>query len=136
MSVALLLLRPDFFITFRCLAPQRFVGFHCAAELLAVHVDLRLAVFEILLGFGTVMVLMESVRREVELANQNLMEARDKLELLVQMDPLTEALNRHAFHSLLRKPERWRGGEDFGQRCGDRYRQPQTDQRHVWSHSR
>ena len=61
--------------------------------------------FEILLGFGTVMVLMESVRREVELANQSLMEARDKLELLAQMDPLTEALNRHAFHSLLRKPE-------------------------------
>ena len=55
--------------------------------------------FEILLGFGTVMVLMESVRREVELANK-------KLELLVQMDPLTEALNRHAFHSLLRSPER------------------------------
>ena len=55
--------------------------------------------FETLLGFGTVMVLMESVRREVEMANK-------KLELLVQMDPLTEALNRHAFHSLLRSPER------------------------------
>ena len=55
--------------------------------------------FEILLGFGTVMVLMESVRREVEMANK-------KLELLVQMDPLTEALNRHAFHSLLRSPEK------------------------------
>lgn len=55
--------------------------------------------FEMLLGFGTVMVLMESVRREVETVNQ-------KLELLVQMDPLTEALNRHAFHSLLRSPER------------------------------
>ena len=54
--------------------------------------------FEILLGFGSVMVLMESVRREVEMANK-------KLELLVQMDPLTEALNRHAFHSLLRSPE-------------------------------
>jgi len=62
--------------------------------------------FEILLGFGTVMVLMESVRRELELANRSLLEARDKLELLVQMDPLTEALNRHAFHSLLRRPER------------------------------
>jgi diguanylate cyclase len=61
--------------------------------------------FEILLGFGTVMVLMEGVRREVELANQKLTEARDQLELLVQMDPLTEALNRHAFHSLLRRPE-------------------------------
>jgi diguanylate cyclase (GGDEF)-like protein len=62
--------------------------------------------FETLLGFGTVMVLMESVRRELELANRSLLEARDKLELLVQMDPLTEALNRHAFHSLLRRPEK------------------------------
>jgi len=61
--------------------------------------------FELLLGFGTVMVLMESVRREVELANRKLTNARDQLELLVQMDPLTEALNRHAFHSLLRRPE-------------------------------
>ena len=65
--------------------------------------------FEILLGFGTVMVLMEGVRKEVELANKKLLEARDQLELLVQMDPLTEALNRHAFHSLLRRPE---GGKD------------------------
>lgn len=62
--------------------------------------------FEILLGFGTVMVLMESVRREVECTNQELVDARDQLELLVQMDPLTEALNRHAFHSLLRHPEK------------------------------
>jgi len=62
-------------------------------------------VFEILLGFGTVMVLMESVRHEVEMANRKLMQVRDQLELLVQMDPLTEALNRHAFHSLLRRPE-------------------------------
>jgi diguanylate cyclase (GGDEF)-like protein len=61
--------------------------------------------FEILLGFGTVMVLMETVRREVEMANKKLLQAHDKLELLVQMDPLTEALNRHAFHSLLRSPE-------------------------------
>jgi diguanylate cyclase (GGDEF)-like protein len=62
--------------------------------------------FEMLLGFGTVMLLMESVRSEVELANRKLLEARDQLELLVQMDPLTEALNRHAFHSLLRRPEK------------------------------
>src|SRR5258705_12396420 len=52
------------------------------------------------------MVLMEGVRREVELANSKLVEARDRLELLAQMDPLTEALNRHAFHSLLSCPER------------------------------
>jgi diguanylate cyclase (GGDEF)-like protein len=70
--------------------------------------------FEILLGFGTVMVLMESVRREVELANRKLTEARDRLELLVQMDPLTEALNRHAFHSLLRKPEKGQESKTSG----------------------
>ncbi len=65
--------------------------------------------FEVLLGFGTVMVLMERVRREVEMANKKLLQARDQLELLAQMDPLTEALNRHAFHSLLRTPE---GGQE------------------------
>lgn len=70
--------------------------------------------FEILLGFGTVMVLMESVRREVELVNRKLLEARDQLELLVQMDPLTEALNRHAFHSLLRRPEKGEGSKTSG----------------------
>ena len=87
--------------------------------------------FEILLGFGTVMVLMESVRREVEMANRKLLEARDQLELLVQMDPLTEALNRHAFHSLLRRPESGTGHGDFRQRRSARHRQPETDQRHV-----
>ena len=60
---------------------------------------------EILLGFGTVMVLMEGVRYEMEAANQKLLRAHDKLELLAQMDPLTEALNRHAFHSLLSRSE-------------------------------
>jgi len=62
-------------------------------------------ILEVLLGFGTMMILMEGVRREVELANGKLTEARDKLELLAKIDPLTEALNRHAFHSLLRHPE-------------------------------
>jgi len=70
--------------------------------------------FEILLGFGTVMVLMDSVRSEVELANRKLLEARDQLELLVQMDPLTEALNRHAFHSLLRRPEKGEESQTSG----------------------
>ncbi len=62
-------------------------------------------ILEILLGFGAVMVLMEGVRGEMEAANQKLMKAHDKLELMAQMDPLTEALNRHAFHSLLSRSE-------------------------------
>jgi diguanylate cyclase (GGDEF)-like protein len=62
-------------------------------------------ILEILLGFGTMMVLLEGVRHEVEEVNQKLVQARDKLELMAQMDPLTEALNRHAFHSLLSRNE-------------------------------
>jgi len=62
-------------------------------------------VLEILLGFGTIIVLLEGVRREVEAVNKQLTTARDKLELMASMDPLTEALNRHAFHSLLSRNE-------------------------------
>lgn len=62
-------------------------------------------ILEIVLGFGTMMVLLEGVRREVEAANRKLMTARDRLELMASMDPLTEALNRHAFHSLLTRDE-------------------------------
>src|SRR4030081_2913892 len=58
-------------------------------------------ILEILLGFGTIMVLLEDVRTEVEATNRQLTSARDKLELMARMDPLTEALNRHALHSLL-----------------------------------
>jgi len=69
---------------------------------------------EILLGFGTVMVLMEGVRRDMEAANQKLMQAHDKLELIAKIDPLTEALNRHAFHSLLSRSETGLEGESSG----------------------
>lgn len=62
-------------------------------------------ILEILLGFGTVMVLMEVVRREIEATNKQLTDAHETLQLLARMDPLTEALNRHAFHSLLSRNE-------------------------------
>jgi diguanylate cyclase (GGDEF)-like protein len=60
---------------------------------------------EILLGFGMMMVLLEGVRREVEATNRQLTHTRDKLQLLASMDPLTEALNRHAFHTLLNRDQ-------------------------------
>lgn len=62
-------------------------------------------IIEILLGFGTIMVLLEGVRREVEATNEKLTEAHGQLEMTARMDPLTEALNRHAFHSLLSRSE-------------------------------
>ncbi len=71
-------------------------------------------ILEILLGFGTVMVLMEGVRREVEATNRALMVARDRLELMARVDPLTQAFNRHAFHSLLDREEAGAGPDAAG----------------------
>lgn len=71
-------------------------------------------ILEIILGFGTMMLLMEAIHREAEKANRELIEVRDKLELLARMDPLTEALNRHAFHSLLSRSERGDHADTFG----------------------
>jgi diguanylate cyclase (GGDEF)-like protein len=71
-------------------------------------------ILEILLGFGTIMVLLEGVRSEVEATNRELTAARDKLELMARMDPLTEALNRHAFHSLLKHDAATLGAEVDG----------------------
>lgn len=105
MSIALFLLTLDFAHYLPVFAARREMwGNSIYVEYLQFTsiVDL---ILEILLGFGMMMVLMERIRREVELANANLTSARDKLQLLVQMDPLTEALNRHAFHSLLSRPE-------------------------------
>lgn len=69
----------------------------------SVHAAVLAGLF--LVCFFTLMVGMVRVRRELETVNKKLLQSRDKFELLVQMDPLTEALNRHAFHSLLRSPE-------------------------------
>ena len=105
MSVALLLMTLDFLHYVPAFGARKgLLGIIVPATYFR-YTSLFDLLFELLLGFGTVMVLMESVRREVEQTNRKLTDARDQLELLVQMDPLTEALNRHAFHSLLRRPE-------------------------------
>ena len=72
------------------------------------HVSLKPAILYSVYFLGQYifgLVFVTGCRREVEQANQELLRARDQLELLAKMDPLTEALNRHAFHSLLRNPE-------------------------------
>ncbi len=105
MSTALLLLGISFLVYVPAFGARKGLWGFTVPESFLHYTSVFDLLFEILLGFGTVMVLMESVRSEVEMANRKLTQARDQLELLVQMDPLTEALNRHAFHSLLRRPE-------------------------------
>jgi diguanylate cyclase (GGDEF)-like protein len=58
---------------------------------------------EMLLAFGMVMVVMELVRQELETANRELRSTGSRLRQLAQHDPLTGALNRHAFDALVRE---------------------------------
>jgi diguanylate cyclase len=105
MSVALLLLALDFLHYIGVFSARKgLVGIIVLSSYLKYTsiVDLML---ETLLGFGTVILLMEGVRHEIEAVNRKLVKTRDRLELMVHMDPLTEALNRHAFHSLLTRNE-------------------------------
>lgn len=57
---------------------------------------------ELLLGFGMVFVISEEARRELTEALVEVRRARDLIERQARLDPLTEALNRHAFHSILK----------------------------------
>jgi diguanylate cyclase (GGDEF)-like protein len=57
---------------------------------------------ELLLGFGMVFVISEEARRELTEALVEVRRARDQIERQARIDPLTEALNRHAFQSILK----------------------------------
>ena len=60
-------------------------------------------VLQILLGFGMVIVLLEQVLTDANVANEKLKKAHEKLEELAHIDPLTTALNRHAFHGYIKR---------------------------------
>ena len=60
-------------------------------------------ILETLLGFGTMIVLMEGINRERT-------DARDRLEQIARIDPLTEALSRHAFDSFFSDNEKSSAG--------------------------
>jgi diguanylate cyclase (GGDEF)-like protein len=59
---------------------------------------------EMLLAFGMVMVVMEHVRYELESANLELRKAGSRLKKMAECDPLTGALNRHAFEEFTAAP--------------------------------
>ena len=53
------------------------------------------------LGFGQALLVMETISAALARSNEELAAARDRLEVQATVDPLTSALNRHAFHSLI-----------------------------------
>jgi diguanylate cyclase (GGDEF)-like protein len=57
--------------------------------------------FEVMLMFGTVMVVTGDIQHDLEAANRNLAQARDRFAAMAQIDHLTSALNRHVFHTLV-----------------------------------
>jgi diguanylate cyclase (GGDEF)-like protein len=68
---------------------------------------------QVLLAFGMVILVMEKIRAELEASNRELTRAGVRLQALAKQDPLTEALNRHAFDSMLRKQQRSTQGKPF-----------------------
>lgn len=58
-------------------------------------------VAQVLMAFGMIIVALESVRRELEKANLELSDSSARWARLAHSDAMTEALNRHAFYSLI-----------------------------------
>ncbi len=100
MLIALGLLFVDYIQYFALFALRQFVIF--PAEFIAYNsiVDF---VLQILLGFGMVIVLLELVLSDFKRANDKLQAAHEKLEEIAHIDPLTTALNRHAFHGFVKR---------------------------------
>jgi diguanylate cyclase (GGDEF)-like protein len=100
MMIALGLLFLDFFLYFVLFTARQFVPF---SEGFLVYTPIIDLVLQILLGFGMVIVLLELVLSDVKVANEKLRKAHEKLEELAHIDPLTTALNRHAFYGYLNR---------------------------------
>jgi diguanylate cyclase (GGDEF)-like protein len=99
MLVAVALLAVDFFQYFVIFTARQYVEMQ--TEYLSYNSIIDL-VLQILLGFGMVIVLLEQVLKDANAANENLQKAHERLEELAHIDPLTTALNRHAFHGYLK----------------------------------
>jgi diguanylate cyclase (GGDEF)-like protein len=100
MLVALAFLVMDFFQYFVVFTARQYMIL--PTDYLAYNSVIDL-VLQTLLGFGMVIVLLEQVLTDAKIANEKLKNAHKKLEELAHIDPLTTALNRHAFHGYLKK---------------------------------
>ena len=97
---ALGLLALDFFFYFLLFTARHFASF--STEFMSYNSVADL-VLETMLGFGMVILLLESVLADFKKANEDLQAAHRQLETLVQTDPLTAAFNRHAFYGFIKK---------------------------------
>lgn len=66
---------------------------------------------QFLLGFGMVTLVMEDTNRQLHDAVGELRAAKERLEQVARVDPLTEALNRHALHAVIEAQRRSSGAE-------------------------
>lgn len=110
MLVALGLLVADFFQYFLVFSIRQYYAIEFGYLAYNSVIDLTC---QILLGFGMVIVLLELVLADARVANEKLKKAHERLEELAHVDPLTTALNRHAFHGYLN-----RHGRDGGKVSG------------------
>ena len=99
MMVALVLLCVNSIQYFAIFWARQYVQFESEYLQYNSIVDL---VLQTLLGFGMVIVLLENVVSDAKTANESLKKAQEKLEALAHVDPLTTALNRHAFHGYVK----------------------------------
>jgi len=106
MLTALALLFTDYFHYCVVYTASRFAEFPLGYLAYNSLIDLAL---QIMLGFGMVIVLSESLISDVKAANEKLIQERERLDELAHKDPLTTALNRHAFHGYLNR----HGGENL-----------------------
>ena len=102
MHVALGALVLDYFLFFAIFSADHFVEMPIGLLQFNSVVDL---VLQTALGFGMVIVLLEKVLTDVKNANEALADAHNRLEELVNTDPLTLAFNRHAFYGFVRRGE-------------------------------
>lgn len=100
MLIALGLLTVNFSGSFLLFSARQYIEIHMSYLAFSSVIDL---VLQILLGFGMVIVLLEQVLSDARIANEKLQKAHEKLEELAHIDPLTTALNRHAFHGYLNR---------------------------------
>lgn len=100
MLVALGLLGADFFQYFLVFSIRQYYEIEFGYLSYNSVIDLTC---QMLLGFGMVIVLLELVLADAKVANDKLKKAHERLEELAHIDPLTTALNRHAFHGYLNR---------------------------------